>query len=95
VMAIDVSNEIQNGLSVYSNPVRGNTITVGFGAMAAGTYELRIFNSSGQLLQSEKIVSRGSEMTQVVTLKPGAKAGLHNMLLTGEGVRQCRLFIVQ
>jgi hypothetical protein len=95
VLVIDFTNNILNGISIFPNPVRGNTITLGLGSLQAGTYELRIFNSSGQLVQSQKLLSRGGEITQVLSLSSSIKAGLHNVVLTGEGTRESKSFIYQ
>ena len=43
-------DEIKTGVSIFPNPVIGNTIGLAFNNMEAGQYQVKLINTSGQIL---------------------------------------------
>lgn len=83
------------GISIYPNPVRGNTITIKMSNIKRGQYTVRVINAAGQDVHRQIINNQGSILTQTIDLPASIKAGIYNMLIVGSEYRETKTFIVQ
>lgn len=83
------------GLSVYPNPVKGNQITIRMSNIKRGLYTLRIINAAGHDVHRQSINNPGSTLTQTIDMPSTVKAGVYNILITGNDYRETKTFIVQ
>jgi hypothetical protein len=73
-------------LSVYPNPVKGNTISVSLNGLTKGNYTLSVFNQLGQQVLNRVISHNGGVATQTIDLGK-LSAGLYELRLSnGETV---------
>ena len=84
-----------NRLRLYPNPVTGNQVTVSLSNLKRGHYNLRVINTGGQDVLKQTITTQGSSLTQALELPSSVKPGVYNMVITGEGYRESKMFIVQ
>ena len=83
------------GLRLYPNPVNGNQVTVSLSNIKAGQYILRVINTAGQDVYRLTIYNQGSTMTQALELPSAIKPGVYKMLITGDGYRENKTFVIQ
>jgi autotransporter-associated beta strand protein len=73
-------------LSVYPNPVKGNTISIALNGLNKGNYTLSVFNQLGQQVLNRVISHNGGVATQTIDLGK-LSAGLYELRLSnGETV---------
>ena len=93
VMRVDFGASAQ-GFTLYPNPVKGNLISVSVNNRQ-GHYTIKVINTSGQEIYSQRIIHQGGSLTQTVELPASAKPGVYSMVVSGDGYRQAKMFIVQ
>lgn len=93
VMNVNLSNT-KKGLALYPNPVSGHVITIGLAGIKRGQYNLRIVNVAGRDVYKQTITSQGNSITQTLDLPLSVKAGLYNIVVTGNDYRESKSFIV-
>jgi hypothetical protein len=72
-------DEIMRGISIYPNPVNGNTIKLWFNNMAAGNYKILVFDNTGQLLSSKSLVHSISSAVQTILLPTNFVKGVYQL----------------
>ncbi len=73
-------------LSVYPNPVKGNTISIALNGLNKGNYTLSVFNQLGQQVLNRVVAHNGGNATQTIDLGK-LSAGLYELRLSnGETV---------
>ncbi len=67
------------GMSIYPNPVTGNSIGLTFNSLEKGIYSVRLVNASGQVLMVKQLNHTGG--SSVETLTPGSRltTGVYQM----------------
>ena len=72
-------------INIYPNPVVNNTIQLRVANQAPGTYEIRLINSFGQPLFSEKIQHNGGDITR--SIRPGQQVerGIYQLEIISPG----------
>ena len=83
------------GLRIYPNPVTGNQVNISLSNIKAGQYSLRVINTSGQDVYKHTITNQGSTMTRALNLPANIKPGVYYMVISGNGYRENKMFIVQ
>ncbi len=71
------------GIVVYPNPVTNKTITIQLNDQQKGTYTIRLFNTSGQTVYSNRIVYMGGAATQTLKLNSNIAKGNYTIEVTG------------
>ncbi len=73
-------------LTVYPNPVKGNTIVLQMNNLQKGNYNITLSNKIGQTIITKVIAHAGGSATQ--TIEPGKvlAAGVYQLRLTGGGI---------
>ncbi len=82
------------GISLYPNPVRGTEVNIGFTALK-GQYSLNVLNSAGQVVYRQQLNHAGGTVAQSVSLPASLKAGVYNVLITGDNYKETKMFVVQ
>jgi len=82
------------GISLYPNPVRGSEITIGFSAQK-GQYSLNVLNTSGQVVYRQQLNHAGGTVAQSVNLPSTLKAGVYNVLISGDNFKETKMFVIQ
>ncbi len=80
---------------IYPNPAQKGYVSFQVGDLHKGDYTLKIFNSSGQQIHTQKFVHEGGPLTQTITLPAGIKAGMYNLQLINGNEIKSKAFIVQ
>ena len=73
-------------ISVYPNPVTGNSILMELNNVERGNYSLQLFNTTGQLLASKTIEYDGSATVQKFDLSKTVATGTYELRLSGRQV---------
>ena len=82
------------GISLYPNPVRGSEITIGFSALK-GQYSLNVLNTAGQVVYRQQLNHAGGTVAQSVALPASLKAGVYNVLISGDNFKETKMFVIQ
>ncbi len=82
------------GISLYPNPVRGSEITIGFSALK-GQYNLHVVNTAGQVVYRQTLNHAGGTVAQTVSLPAALKAGVYNVLISGDNYKETKTFVIQ
>ncbi len=82
------------GISLYPNPVRGSEITIGFSALK-GQYSLNVLNTAGQVVYRQQLNHAGGTVAQSIGLPASLKAGVYNVLISGDNYKETKMFVIQ
>jgi hypothetical protein len=72
------------GITVYPNPVPGNSFTVDMNNLVKGNYLLSLYDNMGALVYTEQFVHDGSQATKMINLKSGIAPGVYQLQLSNE-----------
>ncbi len=87
IASIRIGN-LTAGIYVFPNPLSGADLRVRFSQMTAGLYDLKLYNTTGQIVYNGKLNHSGGSATQSITLPGLLPAGVYNMVITdGKGNR--------
>ena len=76
---------VHPSVTVYPNPVTGNTISVKFNKLPAGTYRLQLLNANGQPVMVKSIQHNGMDAIQQMVISKAIAAGNYELKVEGEG----------
>lgn len=93
VLKVDLGGK-QSGFGLYPNPVNGGQVSISMNA-AQGQYMIKVVNNAGQQVYMGKLNHQGGSMTQTIDLPSSVKAGVYNMVISGDNYRAAKMFIVQ
>ncbi|MDP4265040.1 MAG: T9SS type A sorting domain-containing protein [Bacteroidota bacterium] len=93
ILKVDIGGK-QSGFTLYPNPATGGQVSVAFN-VKQGQYTLKVVNSAGQEVYSQKIDHQGGSMTQAIQLPSSVKPGFYNMMISGDNYRESKMFVVQ
>jgi hypothetical protein len=85
----------QQSFNLYPNPLRSGQVTLSLSGIKEGRYYLRVINSTGQEIYSKNIINQGSFITQSLELPSQIKTGIYNIVISGNGYKLSKSFIVQ
>ncbi|MFC0772260.1 T9SS type A sorting domain-containing protein [Terrimonas alba] len=94
ILSVNLKNNALS-LQLYPNPVIGKQVTVSLANLKRGQYYLKVVSSSGQQVFRQSINSISNKITQVIDLPASLKTGAYNMIVTGDGFNESKIFIVQ
>jgi hypothetical protein len=92
VLKVDIGGK--QSFTLYPNPVSGGLISVGINAKQ-GQYTVKVLNTAGQQVYSQRLVHQGGSLTQTVELPSSVKPGVYNMVISGDNYREAKMFVVQ
>ena len=73
------------GISIYPNPVTGNSVGLQMNNMSAGIYRVSLTNTTGQRLVSKTISHRGGSTAEIFELPGSLSQGIYQLSVTGDG----------
>jgi hypothetical protein len=71
-------------VNVYPNPASTDKVTLQFGNMEKGNYEVTVYSPKGQNLSSRKIEYSGGTNVYTLTLNPSWAAGVYTINIANE-----------
>jgi hypothetical protein len=77
----------RGGISIYPNPVTGNTIGVAMTEMKQGVYEVRLINTAGQVLMTKRVTHASGNSMETFTPDSKLSAGIYNLEVTAQDKR--------
>ncbi|WP_207495447.1 T9SS type A sorting domain-containing protein [Aridibaculum aurantiacum] len=83
------------GISIYPNPVEGNVLNLQLNNLAAGVYELRLYNNLGQQVMVRNIKHAGGSATQTINLTDAVGAGIYQLQLGNVDLKMNHQVIVK
>ena len=85
IVKVNISSNVQTQLiTVSPNPVEGNSVTVQFTNLTAGTYTISLSNKLGQQIASKVVQHPGGSATETLEAQVLA-TGLYQLKITGGG----------
>ena len=78
IVKVNIGNFV-SAVTVWPNPIQGNSMNVQFVNEAAGEYGVRLTNVLGQIVFSKQINHAGGSATQTVSLPKGLISGTYQM----------------
>lgn len=91
-LRVDMGRTVK-GISLYPNPVKGSDITIAFSA-GKGLYNMSVLNTAGQVVYRQQLNHAGGTVSQQVSL-PSLKAGMYNVLVSGDNYKETKMFVIQ
>ncbi|MEO5647342.1 MAG: FG-GAP-like repeat-containing protein [Chitinophagaceae bacterium] len=85
VVRVNITNGLVNMITIYPNPITGNTIALQMN-LQKGNYTISLTNNLGQQLYRQLIDHVGGSATENIELTKALAAGVYQLRLTGEGV---------
>ena len=79
--------ELAEQLSVYPNPVKGNTIGLSFNNMQKGNYNIRLSNIAGQTLMTRMITRTAGSSMETLTPQSTLSPGIYHLEVTAPDKR--------
>lgn len=73
-------------ITVYPNPVTGNTISLQINDLPKGIYTVSVSNKTGQTVATKKINHTGGSASESVDFSKAVAAGVYHVRVVGEGV---------
>ncbi len=108
VKSVSLANEVKytstvnvrlgkNGeaVSVYPNPVKGNTVGLQLTNLEKGSYTLKVYNSTGQLVVTKMIQHGGGSASEQLILPASSIKGVYQLEVKGERNRFVQQIILQ
>jgi hypothetical protein len=86
VVSAKISNT-KSGVSVYPNPVKGNTLNVQLNMQQAGRFTINIYSTTGQLVQAKAVDHVGGFLNVQVTLSANAAKGIYQVQVVGDNTK--------
>jgi hypothetical protein len=84
-----------NEFTVYPNPVKGGQVNISASSLAAGRYDISMFNMSGQKIMQRSWDHSGGSISLPVDLPSGIKAGLYSIKLSSGDQKFVKTFLVE
>ena len=70
------------GISIFPNPVKGNTIGLQLMNVDKATYQIKLYNSNGQQQYATSLTHSGGSATQTMRLQSNLKKGTYTLIMT-------------
>ena len=69
----------REGISIYPNPVVGKTMNVQLSNIAAGNYEVVLYNANGQQVMEQSLQHAGGSITTTLNLPANLASGIYQL----------------
>jgi hypothetical protein len=93
VMKVNTGRGVATLITVYPNPVRGNTIVLQMNNLQKGKYTVTLTNKPGQQIMTKMINHTGGSATETIEPLKALAAGVYQLRFTGEGINITRQVI--
>lgn len=74
--------ETSKGISIYPNPVIGNTIELAFNNLAEGKYNIRLINTLGQIMMVKQLIHGAGNSMETLTPNNKLTPGIYQLEIT-------------
>ncbi len=74
-----IIGSMNNGISVYPNPVKGNIIGLQINSQTSGNYRVRLLNNSGQVLLSNSIDHKAGNAAESISVNKNIGTGIYRL----------------
>lgn len=81
IVRVEMSDKGIKSITVYPNPVKGNTIGLQMNNLEAGIYTAKLYNAGGQEIWSNSIKHNGNNGSITLQLKNALAAGSYQLQL--------------
>jgi hypothetical protein len=88
-------NITKNKLIVNNTIINNGKLMLNVPELTAGTYQIGLYNSNGQLIQTQSIKHNGSEFLQTISLKKSNVDGVYFVKMIGNNFNEQASFIIQ
>ena len=108
VKSVSLSNEVKytsivnvrlgkggEAISVYPNPVKGNTIGLQLTNLEKGSYTVNVYNTNGQLVATKMLQHGGGSASEQIVLPTSATKGVYQLEVRGDNSRYVQTIILQ
>jgi hypothetical protein len=85
VMKVSITGD-KKSISVFPNPITGNTISLQLNNLPKGEYTVTISKATGQIVATKKINHNGGSASELVDFSKAVAAGVYHVSVLGEGV---------
>ena len=79
IVKVNIGKVGQGTITIYPNPVRGSIINLQFTNQLTGIYQVRITNSTGQMVFSNKFPVNSSNISQPLVTNNALKTGIYQV----------------
>jgi hypothetical protein len=90
-----LKNITKNKLTLNSTVINNGKLTLSIPELAAGNYQIALYTTNGQLIQSQSINHNGSDFLQTVSLKKSNVSGVYFVKINGNNFNEQASFIIQ
>jgi hypothetical protein len=73
-------------VQLYPNPVSSDQVHIEAGQLAAGLYEMKLYNMNGKQIGQKTITHRGGAINELIELPAVMSPGIYSMHFNGEGL---------
>jgi len=87
--------DVMGDINIYPNPVENGRLSVQLNDLAAGTYEIRILNTLGQLIINRKLQHEGGSSVEEIHLPAGTAKGIYRLQMLGSESRIIKTIVVE
>ena len=91
--AVEAPANTDKGITIFPNPVNGNTISLQFTEMDKGTYTVAITNKLGQRVYQTQVQHGGGSAIVAVTPVATLAKGVYEIVFSGKNYRITKTFI--
>ncbi|MCX6210060.1 MAG: T9SS type A sorting domain-containing protein [Bacteroidetes bacterium] len=81
IVKVEMNSKNSSSISVYPNPVVGNTIGLQLSGVAEGRGTVKLFNNLGQLVYTTTITNAGNNSSMTIELNNNIAAGTYQLQL--------------
>ena len=93
VVKVNVRSGSENMITIYPNPVIGNSITLQVNDLQKGSYTISLTNKLGQQIMNKLMEHAGGSATETIEFSKALAAGVYQLSLTGPGINIIRQVI--
>lgn len=79
-------------MSIYPNPVLGGQVNISVKELPAETYQLKVYNATGQLVETKSVIHAGGVFNQKIQIDNSLPNGMYSVVLTNQSVNISQSF---
>ncbi|UEG49391.1 hypothetical protein LK994_12185 [Ferruginibacter lapsinanis] len=78
IVKVTLGNK-ENSITVLTNPIENNIISLQFNNQIAGVYKIRLYNLTGQMIDSKTVAGSGASWNESFLLNTNLSKGVYNL----------------
>ncbi|MCE6989745.1 T9SS type A sorting domain-containing protein [Dyadobacter sp. CY323] len=80
--------------NLYPNPVTGKEVNLELLNLAKGQYDLKLINTSGQVIYTKKVLHPGGSASQLITIPEHVASGIYSAEIKGANMRVYKKLVI-